>query len=86
VVGGDAEASEFAAHHLAMNLDLRILRGIGSDAEAVAIVVAEDDVDGRGESAAQLMDDEGRAEVAAANERVGAARGVERPANFHTLS
>ena len=76
VVGGHAAAFELAAEKLAVEADLLVMAGVAGDAVEVAIVVTEDDVDRLGEAAAELMDDERRAEIAAANHGIGA---VERP-------
>ena len=76
-------AVELAAKELAVEADVFVMARVGGDAVEVAIVVAEYDVDGPGKSAAQLVDHEGRAEIAAAQQYIGIAhrgqRGVEFP-------
>jgi hypothetical protein len=83
MIHGELAAIEVAREHLAMNAQVGIFRGIGCDAVEVAIVVAEDDVDGMRIAAADLVGDERRAEIAAAEHRAGiVSHGVERGREF----
>ena len=84
MIHGELAAVEFAGEHLAVKREMRILRGIGGDAEEIAIVIPEDDVDRARIAAPDLVDDERRAEIAAAEHRVRTLphtgeRGVELP-------
>ena len=57
--------------HFAVELYMRKGAAVLCDAKEIAVVVAKDDVDGTGVVLAEFVDDERRAEVAAAKERVG---------------
>jgi hypothetical protein len=46
VIHGEAPAVELAAKQFAMQANLLVMPRVGRDAEEVAVVVAEDDVDG----------------------------------------
>jgi hypothetical protein len=48
VIHGEAPAVELAAKQLAVEADIVVIPRVGGDAEEVAIVIAEDDVDGPG--------------------------------------
>jgi 2-iminobutanoate/2-iminopropanoate deaminase len=78
VVHDDAAAREFALEDFAVEADVRVSAGVGSDAVEVGVVIAEDDVDGAGEAAAELVDNEGGAEVAAAEQGVTGGEGGQR--------
>jgi len=71
---------------LAVEADVFVMARVGGDAVEVAIVVAEYDVDGPGKSAAQLVDHEGRAEIAAAQQYIGIAHAASAASSFQTLS
>src|ERR1035438_1103526 len=56
VIHGEAPTVEFAAKQFAVEADVLVIPRVGGDAVEVAIVVAEHDGDGPGESLAQLLD------------------------------
>ncbi len=59
VVHGEGTLVEFQLGVFAVELEVGELGGVGGDAEAVAVVVSEDDVYGAGESLAEFLGDEG---------------------------
>jgi len=77
VVHEDAAAGEFTLVEFAVEVDVGVGAGVGGDAVEVGVVVAEDDVDRAGETSAKLVDYEGGAEVAAAEQGVTGGQGGE---------